>query len=119
MGLKRSILREKLYMIIGNVGTEGVAVRDRIFIQMDGICQMMISDIVETQDVALTEKICWVLSVLMKEEPVPDVVIVSFFPLTSYSSNKFSMFAKLFRIRLTFLNPRVILIWIKYNSTCL
>lgn len=29
-------------MVLGNVGTEGVAVRDRIFIQMDGICQMMI-----------------------------------------------------------------------------
>ena len=79
MGLQRSLLREKLYMILGNVGTEGVAVRDRIFIQMDGICQFMISDIVETHNVALTEKICWVLSVLMKEEPVPDVVIVSIF----------------------------------------
>ncbi len=79
IGLQRSVHREKLYMIFGNVGTEGVAVRDRIFIQMDGICPMMISDIAETQNVALTEKICWVLSVLMKEEPVPDVVIVSIF----------------------------------------
>lgn len=77
MGLQRSVLREKLYLILGNVGTEGVAVRDRIFIQMDGICQLMISDIVETQNVALTEKICWVLSVLMKEEPIPDAIIVS------------------------------------------
>lgn len=43
-----SILREKFYMVLGNVGNEGVAVRDRIFIQMDGICQMMIQDITST-----------------------------------------------------------------------
>jgi hypothetical protein len=74
-------MREKFFMIVGNVATEGVAVRDKIFIQMDGICQLMIQEIGSTLSMDKTEKICWVLSVLMKDEPIPSSVIVNLISL--------------------------------------
>jgi hypothetical protein len=64
-------------MIVGNVGAEGVAVRDKIFIQMDGLCDLMIKEIGNSLNLGITEKICWVLSVLMKDAPTPSSIIVN------------------------------------------
>ena len=72
-------MREKLYTILGNLASEGVFVRDSIFTQLQGLVPMMLTDV--TISVKMAEQIMWVLSNLMKEEPLPDKNIVSFLQL--------------------------------------
>jgi hypothetical protein len=69
-------IREKFYTILGNLASEGVFVRDSIFTQLQGLVPMMLIDV--TISVKMAEQIMWVLSNLMKEEPLPDKNIVSF-----------------------------------------
>jgi hypothetical protein len=104
-------------MIVGNVATEGVAVRDKIFIQMDGICQLMIQEIGGTLSMDTTEKICWVLSVLMKDEPIPSSVIVTLLSLFNlfFSLKMFSKSAKLFKGPLIYSIHKELLKWKRFN----
>ena len=45
-------LREKFYLIIGNLGSEGVSLRDQIFKQIPEIIEMMGSDLQSTPKMA-------------------------------------------------------------------
>ena len=86
---------EKFYILLGNLGIEGVSFRDAILQTTD--LYMTIKHDLETCSPTLTEKIMWMLSILMREEPKPSKRDVRETMTLPYSSPKSTRCASSFR----------------------